>query len=585
MLTIVAQTMTGPTPMPFTGDRALAQQFLDEFWQFERANLRHVLITRPALRVELALSFIRGPLTDPWKQTVQRGSPGDTEDEKLWDEFYDSFCTAWTDDLPVPVPQTPSPLESTDATAVPSPDTDNDFDFKESYASFLNDNAGIFSPRTPTPTPSPPVSEEEEDETLYAPRTSAPPPSILDVLRPLTPTAPSPPTLADDDGEWTLFAPRVVSVLTPLVTPTAPRIEKRKQHDPSDEEETRPSKHPRIAPRTGPPRARPQLARRSVPLPRRYAFAPRRATSAPVTSAPSFIVPYSPPPRRPPSPPDDPGPPVPAALPPGSRHTIVEDDNNRRGGVKTLDSSVFAPDVAVSPTPTPVLDSPRPPTPRTPPPRRPDIFPRLALEMPRDPDSLATHPTNSRRRGNAHPRTPAQTTTDTPSTTVDPVNTPPTRLAPVSAQNAVDSPRRPRLAPLTPADREKCRHDGLCFRCRQHGHTTATCPQNATRQPPHRLGIATTQTQPRSQPVSDRDVAPPSTPPPRPSNPIASRNRGQYIDNRVHAWLAGVIYEPPPRTDLHPARSLPPPDPIAEERADYALRNYGYEYDDARREG
>ncbi|KAH9066046.1 hypothetical protein EDB83DRAFT_2519488 [Lactarius deliciosus] len=232
MLTIVAQTMTGPTPTTFTGDRAHASQFLIEFSRLERANLRHELVTHPALRIELALAFIRGPLTNPWKQTVQRGAPDDTEDEELWDEFYDSFCTAWTDDLPVPVPQTPSPLESTDATAVPSPDTDNDFDFEESYASSLNDNAGILPPRT-----------------------SEPPPSILDVVRPLTPTAPSPLTLPDADEDWTLFAPRVVSVPTPLVAPTAQRVEKRKQHDPSDEEETRPSKHLRIALLISDPRA------------------------------------------------------------------------------------------------------------------------------------------------------------------------------------------------------------------------------------------------------------------------------------------------------------------------------------------
>ncbi|KAH9011230.1 hypothetical protein EDB83DRAFT_2580422 [Lactarius deliciosus] len=440
MMTIIAQTMTGPTPTPFTGD-------------------------------QLALSFIRGPLTDSWRQTVQNGSPDDMEDEELWDEFYDSFCTAWTDDLPTPMPQTPSPLAPIDAspraeelqvivtpvqtTAVPSPNAEDDLDFKEFYSSYLDDNTGIFSPCAPTLTP---------------------PLSIFDLVRPVeetvhlsTFTAPLPLTLPDADEDWTLFAPRVVSVLTPFVsTPqtdrAAQRVEKCQRDYTSEEGETRPSKYPRPETHTGPPRASPQLGQRSVPLPRNVS---------------PFIVPYSPPPRRPPSPPDDPGPPVPAALPPGRRHTIVEDDNNRRGGVKTLDSSVFAPDVAVSPTLTPVLDSPRPPTPHTPPPRRPDIFPRLALEMPRDPDSLATHLTNSRRRGNAHPRTPAQTTTNTPSTTVDPVNTPPTRLAPVSAQNAVDSPPQtpPHAHPFPCHAIERSRDpDELATNRQRRGNTRSPYP-------------------------------------------------------------------------------------------------------------
>ncbi|KAH9019938.1 hypothetical protein EDB83DRAFT_2320703 [Lactarius deliciosus] len=450
MLTIVEQMMTGPTLTLFTGDRAQAQQFLIEFSQLERANLRHVLITRPALQVELALSFIHGPLTDPWRQTVQCSSPGNTEDEELWDKFYNSFCTAWTDDLPVSMPQTPLPLAPIDAsprveepqviatpvqtTAVPSPNAEDDLDFKEFYPSYLDDNVGIFSPRAPT---------------------LMPPPSIFDLVRPskkqyTCQRSPPPllPTLPDADEDWTLFAPCVVSVPTPFVSTlqtdhVAQRVEKRQRDYTSDEAETRRNKCPRLAAHTGPPCARPQLGRRSVPLPRKYAFAPRWTTSAPITSTPRLLVPYSPPPRQPPGPPDDPGPPVPAALPLGRHHTIVEDNNNRRGGVKTLDSSVFAPDVAVSPTPTPVLDSPRPPTPHTPPPRRPDIFPRLTLEIPRNPDSLATHPTNSRRHRNAHPRTPAQTTT----TTVDPVNTPPTCLTPISAQDAVDSP--PQTPPHT----------------------------------------------------------------------------------------------------------------------------------------
>ncbi|KAH8999652.1 hypothetical protein EDB86DRAFT_3075722 [Lactarius hatsudake] len=101
-------TLTGPIPTPFFGDPAQAQRFIDEFGRLERANRRHPFITQPALRVELALMFIRGPTADPWKCAVRRGRPNEMSDEELWDEFFDSFCTAWIDDTPAPVTRVPS---------------------------------------------------------------------------------------------------------------------------------------------------------------------------------------------------------------------------------------------------------------------------------------------------------------------------------------------------------------------------------------------------------------------------------------------------------------------------------------------
>ncbi|KAH8991900.1 hypothetical protein EDB86DRAFT_3079537 [Lactarius hatsudake] len=94
-------TLMGPIPTPFTGDLAQAQQFLDEFGQLDRANWRHFLITQPKLRVELALTLIVGPETEAWKSTVRRGRPAEETDELVWDEFFDSFCTAWIDDAPM----------------------------------------------------------------------------------------------------------------------------------------------------------------------------------------------------------------------------------------------------------------------------------------------------------------------------------------------------------------------------------------------------------------------------------------------------------------------------------------------------
>ncbi|KAH9169768.1 hypothetical protein EDB89DRAFT_1908285 [Lactarius sanguifluus] len=355
------QPFNGLPPTIFDGDRSYSQAFLTQFRIFARINRRHTDVTYPHRRVKLALSFIHGPLVNDWKWTVYHGLAAIPTGEAWWDEFIRAFTATWIDDPIAP------------------------------------------------------------DESLFAPRASVPMPSIRAVLGSLTPTAASTTTLADDEEDWALFAPRVASDPPPLVTPAAPRIEKRKQHDTSDEEETHPSKHPRIAPRTGPPRARPQLGRRSVPLPRKIAYKPRRAPSAPVLSITPFLVPYSPPPRQPPGPPGDPvhAPPLvdpdPKLLAPG--RTIVEDDKTLTGGVKTLDDSVFAPvstqdDAASTPLTgdaspqTPLLTPDAADSPPQTPPSHAYVFPRHALERPRDPDKLATRATNRQNRGNTRPYPP-----------------------------------------------------------------------------------------------------------------------------------------------------------------------------------
>ncbi|KAH8977103.1 hypothetical protein EDB86DRAFT_3009668 [Lactarius hatsudake] len=136
----------------------------------------------------------------------------------------------------------------------------------------------------------------------------------------------------------------------------------------------------------------------------------------------------------------------------------------------------------------------------------------------------------------------------------------------------------PRLAPLTPALRERCRREGLCFRCRKHGHKATSCPQSATRRP---LGQSdTAQTQPRSQQIPN--ATPLATSPPRPSSPtdIPTRSMQQSRQDRdivnadIHAWIQRVVYEPPPRPRPRPQ---PPLETIPEEPVDPELREYGYD--------
>ncbi|KAH9026937.1 hypothetical protein EDB83DRAFT_2319710 [Lactarius deliciosus] len=252
-----------------------------------------------------------------------------------------------------------------------------------------------------------------------------------------------------------------------------------------------------------------------------------------------FTATFDTPPPRPPRSPRRPYSPriTPPPLP------VVEDDNTLERGVKT------SPTTSVLPLPSPVDDPPRqnsPPTPHkliltaptndeppqaTPPSEEKDdfdfeefylsylndnglthaddhhtdIFPRHALEMPRDPDEITPH-TRHRRRHHAKLPTPPQTPT----------------------------------TPLPDEQRKRA---------------------NAA---------STSQT--------------------RPTNPVTTRNRDRHdptttrANDRTREWLTQVIYEPPPRIDSRPIRPRPPLDPITEERTDHALREHGYDYEDARRE-
>ncbi|KAH9172296.1 hypothetical protein EDB89DRAFT_2069962 [Lactarius sanguifluus] len=286
--------------------------------------------------------------------------------------------------------------------------------------------------------------------------------------RPWSPHITAPP-VSEDEEDRTLFAPCVPPVLTPLAVPTVKRVEKCKHDEVSDTEENHPSNRPRLTAHAGPPRASPQLARRSVPLPRKFVYKQRRASSAPTTGTPRFLVPYSPLPRQPPSPPDDlvHAPPLvdPDPRPPVPSHTVVEDDNSPMRGVKTLDDSVFAPvsapDATDSCPQTPCLtpdtaDSP----PQTPP--RVYLFPRHALEMPHDPDELVTKTSNRQRRDST--RVPYPTTP---------------RNHDRPAQNMIN--HRPEDVPVVSQ------------------HMRKRCRANAAAAPPHSPGVAT-----NAQPVDHR---------------------------------------------------------------------------------
>ncbi|KAH9043511.1 hypothetical protein EDB83DRAFT_2317998 [Lactarius deliciosus] len=260
-------------------------------------------------------------------------------------------------------------------------------------------------------------------------------------------------------------------------------------------------------------------------------------TPTPSPSHPTLasLPPVDKPPPRPPRSPRRPHSPKIASAP----LPVVEDDNTLTGGVKTSSSA----SVLTFPAPTDELPHQTPPaTPRKP-----------VLPAP------------------AHDESPSQAPglkLPTPTENESPPPRPPRNLrrvyGPLLLTNAFERPRDPdEITPQTP-------------------RVPAT-PQTTSR---HR-----------------RANAADTTSPAQPTNPVTTRTRDRHTqstrharkerhtaniahaNDRIRGWLTRVIYEPPPRNDTRPARTRPPLDPIAEERADHALREYGYDYEDARREG
>ncbi|KAH8994305.1 hypothetical protein EDB86DRAFT_2829808 [Lactarius hatsudake] len=335
----IMSTLTGPIPTPFTGDSAQAQQFLDEFGQLDRANRRHPLITRPDLRVESTLALIRGPKTIPWKRTIRRGSTNGWVDESIWDEFFDSFCTAWIDDTPTPVTQAPSapapintvkldfvpstidpaPVSSPLPTTLPTPidgplasvpATTNPLipvpvDILEpamtpsTVVSDLPPPRPLRSPRRPVSLkiarPALPALKENKTQASPLPPTvnktektllaSGPAPPARTICHPLTLTAASSPTpVKEKEGET--LAPRLVPAPALPLAPTKLRIRKRKRHDTSDLDEIHPRKDA-FAPRfTSQTPSNPEMSRLTRKRHRVTAATPSTSPPQELTSAP-----------------------------------------------------------------------------------------------------------------------------------------------------------------------------------------------------------------------------------------------------------------------------------------------------------
>jgi hypothetical protein len=88
----------------FNGDRLKSATFLREFDIFWNMNENNEMFTSPYLRVNLALSMIRGPIVDDWVQqqvddlhrNVAAGGGYLRTNEALWTEFRTAYTNAFT---------------------------------------------------------------------------------------------------------------------------------------------------------------------------------------------------------------------------------------------------------------------------------------------------------------------------------------------------------------------------------------------------------------------------------------------------------------------------------------------------------
>ncbi|KAH9021623.1 hypothetical protein EDB85DRAFT_1895590 [Lactarius pseudohatsudake] len=546
-------TLTGPTPAPFTGDRATAQQFVDEFNQLVRANLRHLLVTRPELRVELALQVSDSGLTD----------------ETVWDNFYDSFCTAWTDD-PVPFP----------ATAIPPPRPPRS-------------PRRPFSPRLASPSAAPTASildlVKPVDELTAPPVVTSAPPRAADLDLGTTNTSDtallSPPTDLSSTNNWALFAPRAerppfaIPAASPSVVeddnnpgggvkPSLPRPHRHAattrlvtQYDAADRAHVRRARHHLDHPPDS----------RIMKNTRRIVATKHRNQSAwhwPRDHDPDAMRK-----RR-------------------IRHALTDEERDwylvegcTENRAPAHHGSALTPLASAEVRP------------RSP--RYADIFPQNALEMPRDPDEVA-------------PATPQHEEVarnlDRPAHAAQPTSQ--QRLRATAAEfvpSPPDTVRQPTTAPLAMT---RSRAESTHVRPRRHSrnHAATTAPRPTTpvamhgRNRPTQINGVRLALQRRTPAVGShlaravtriRETSAPAAP------PVTARRRS-------HTDAAGTTSRPPnanteatrnrdrltreSTTRRHVPASVPP-DRVycsnSPERGDPELREYGYDYDypDARREG
>jgi len=94
--------LKGNPPPIFTGDRSTTRKFINNFDLWKAINRHNDTMKKPFSRVVTLLTYMDGPLVDPWKEEqmhkLQEAMDDGTQetDEDLWDSFIERFKTAFT---------------------------------------------------------------------------------------------------------------------------------------------------------------------------------------------------------------------------------------------------------------------------------------------------------------------------------------------------------------------------------------------------------------------------------------------------------------------------------------------------------
>jgi len=94
--------LKGNPPPIFNGDRSTTRKFINNFDLWKAINRHNDTMKKPFSRVVTLLTYMDGPLVDPWKEEqmhkLQEAIDDGTQetDEDLWDSFIERFKTAFT---------------------------------------------------------------------------------------------------------------------------------------------------------------------------------------------------------------------------------------------------------------------------------------------------------------------------------------------------------------------------------------------------------------------------------------------------------------------------------------------------------
>jgi len=94
--------LKGNPPPIFTGDRSTTRKFINNFDLWKAINRHNDTMKKPFSRVVTLLTYMDGPLVDPWKEEQMHRLQESMDDgaletdEDLWDSFIERFKTAFT---------------------------------------------------------------------------------------------------------------------------------------------------------------------------------------------------------------------------------------------------------------------------------------------------------------------------------------------------------------------------------------------------------------------------------------------------------------------------------------------------------